>query len=76
VTALRVGDFFDWVGLCPAEKTAVNAVAARCLPPHFPVVMAAVQAVIAHPISSDGTRALPEEAEHALDQCIEIVMRR
>ena len=54
----------------------MNAVAAGCLWPHFPVVMAAVQAVIAHPISSDGTRALPEEAEHALDQCIEIVMRR
>ena len=53
----------------------MNAVAAGCLPPHFPVVMAAVQAVIAHPISSDGTRALPEEAEHAVEQCIEIVMR-
>jgi len=56
----RVREFLEWVGLPPnhvigvetvrrrpltAEKVAVNAIAAGCLAPYFPVVVAAVEAM-------------------------------
>ena len=59
-TEPRVRECLDWVGLSPAdvigtepvrgvtlgaEKVAVNAVAAGCLAPYFPVVVTAIQAM-------------------------------
>src|SRR5438128_1106243 len=59
-TESRVQECLDWVGLSPAdvigtepvrgvalgaEKVAVNAVAAGCLAPYFPVVVTAIQAM-------------------------------
>jgi hypothetical protein len=59
-TAERVAACLDWAAMPPhqvigvepvrarpltAEKVAVNAVLAGCLPPHFPVVAAAVEAM-------------------------------
>src|SRR5439155_731742 len=59
-TESRVRECLDWVGLSPAdvigtkpvrgvtlgaEKVAVNAVAAGCLAPYFPVVVTAIQAM-------------------------------
>jgi hypothetical protein len=59
-TADRVGQFLDYAGRSPseilgaeptkgrvitAEKVAINAVMAGCLPQHFPVVLAAVEAM-------------------------------
>jgi hypothetical protein len=59
-TAKRVTEFLDYVGLEPdrvigevpernrvitAEKAAINAVMAGCLPEYFPVVVAAIEAI-------------------------------
>ena len=60
-TPERVGEFLDYVGRSPSEilgteptkgrvitveKVAINAVMAGCLPEYFPVVLAAVEALV------------------------------
>jgi hypothetical protein len=44
--------------------------AAACGLPHYPF------AVVPHPISSDGDAALRAKAEHAVAQCVRILLRR
>jgi hypothetical protein len=71
-TAEAVGDCLDWAGLAPdhlvgvepvrareitAEKVAVNAVMAGCLPMHFPVVVTALTAMLSEPFLLHGPTA-------------------
>ncbi len=71
-TADAVAEHLAWAGLAPdhligvepvraravtAEKVAVNAVMAGCLPTHFPVVVTAVTAMLSEPFLVHGATA-------------------
>jgi len=71
-TSESVGACLDWVGLAPdhlvgtepvrqravtAEKVAINAVMAGCLPMHFPVVVTALTAMLDEPFLLHGATA-------------------
>jgi len=55
-----LGEMEPLGGVASVEKIAANAVMAGCLPEHFPVVLAAVQAILDHAFNLRGVQTTDE----------------